>query len=111
MPPPGRGKSVTHVPGMICYLSLGKDTNCVRSQPVLRQRDLTSELASVAHLNPAPLHETGACALFVLLYRTYMRRTYLGELEQIVLLAILRTGTNAYGVTIRQEIEDRTGRV
>ena len=39
-----------------------------------------------------------------------MRRAYLGELEQIVLLAILRTGPNAYGVTIRQQIEDRTGR-
>jgi PadR family transcriptional regulator PadR len=28
----------------------------------------------------------------------------LGEFEQIVLLAILRLGDNAYGVTIRQEI-------
>lgn len=34
----------------------------------------------------------------------------LGEFEQIVLLAILRVGENAYGVSIRAEIEARTGR-
>lgn len=34
----------------------------------------------------------------------------LGEFEQVVLLAILRLGENAYGVTIRAEIAGRTGR-
>jgi DNA-binding PadR family transcriptional regulator len=34
----------------------------------------------------------------------------LGEFEQLVLLAIVRMSPDAYGVTIRQEIEDRTGR-
>jgi DNA-binding PadR family transcriptional regulator len=34
----------------------------------------------------------------------------LGEFEQIVLLAIVRLGTDAYGSTIRREIDDRTGR-
>jgi len=34
----------------------------------------------------------------------------LGEFEQIALLAILRVGTDAYGVTIRSEITERTGR-
>ena len=38
------------------------------------------------------------------------RREHLGEFEQIVLLAILRLGEDAYGVPIRQEIERRTGR-
>jgi PadR family transcriptional regulator PadR len=38
------------------------------------------------------------------------RRESLGEFEQIVLLAVLRLGDNAYGVPIRQEIEKRTGR-
>ncbi len=38
------------------------------------------------------------------------RREYLGEFEQIVLLAILRLGDDAYGVPIRLEIERRTGR-
>jgi PadR family transcriptional regulator PadR len=38
------------------------------------------------------------------------RREHLGELEQIVLLAILRLGDEAYGVPIRLEIERRTGR-
>src|SRR6185503_1897848 len=35
---------------------------------------------------------------------------YLGEFEQLVLLAVLRLGEAAYGVTVRQEIETRTGR-
>jgi PadR family transcriptional regulator PadR len=34
----------------------------------------------------------------------------LGEFEQLVLLAILRLKDSAYAVTIRQEIEERTGR-
>ena len=37
-------------------------------------------------------------------------REYLGEFEQIVLLALLRLGKNAYGVPIRHEIEHRTKR-
>jgi DNA-binding PadR family transcriptional regulator len=35
---------------------------------------------------------------------------YLGEFEQLVLLAILRLGDEAYGVTIRAELADRAGR-
>lgn len=35
---------------------------------------------------------------------------HLGEFEQIVLLAILRLADCAYGVSIRQEIRERTGR-
>jgi DNA-binding PadR family transcriptional regulator len=35
---------------------------------------------------------------------------YLGEFEHIVLLAVLRLGEGAYGVTVRQEIQTRTGR-
>lgn len=35
---------------------------------------------------------------------------YLGEFEQLVLLAVLRLNKQAYGVPIRQEIEDCTGR-
>jgi len=34
----------------------------------------------------------------------------LGELEQLVLLAIARLGSDAYGVAIRREIAARTGR-
>lgn len=37
-------------------------------------------------------------------------KTFLGDFEQMVLLAILRLGPNAYAVTIRQEIEDRADR-
>jgi DNA-binding PadR family transcriptional regulator len=38
------------------------------------------------------------------------RGDFLGSLEQIVLLALLRLGDNAYGMTVRREIEERTGR-
>jgi len=34
----------------------------------------------------------------------------MGEFEQLVLLALLRRDNDAYGMEIRQEIEDRTGR-
>jgi len=34
----------------------------------------------------------------------------LGEFEQLVLIAIVRLGDDAYGATIRREIESRTGR-
>ena len=34
----------------------------------------------------------------------------LGEFEQMVLLALVRLGPEAYGATIRREIETRTGR-
>ena len=39
------------------------------------------------------------------------RTPSLGEFEHIVLLAILRIGRDAYGVTIRSEIQDQTGRM
>lgn len=37
-------------------------------------------------------------------------RDSIGEFEQLILFALLRLGENAYGVTIRKEIEARTGR-
>jgi PadR family transcriptional regulator, regulatory protein PadR len=43
-------------------------------------------------------------------YAEHMGREHIGELEQIVLLAILRLGDNAYGVPVRREIEKRAGR-
>jgi PadR family transcriptional regulator, regulatory protein PadR len=38
------------------------------------------------------------------------KEDYLGEFEQVVLLAVLRLGEGAYGMTIRREIEERAGR-
>ncbi len=38
------------------------------------------------------------------------KRDHLGEFEQVVLLAVRHLGPDAYGVTIREEIEVRTGR-
>jgi DNA-binding PadR family transcriptional regulator len=35
---------------------------------------------------------------------------FLGEFEQIVLLAVMRLADDAYGMTVRREIESRTGR-
>ncbi len=37
-------------------------------------------------------------------------RKGLGEFEHLLLLAVMRLGDNAYGVTMRREIEERTGR-
>ena len=37
-------------------------------------------------------------------------KNFLGEFEQMVLLAILQKGTKAYGVEVRREIEECAGR-
>ena len=39
-----------------------------------------------------------------------MTTLYLGEFEQVVLLAVLRLGDGAYAIPVREEIEARTGR-
>ena len=39
-----------------------------------------------------------------------MKGTYLGEFQEIVLLSVLVLGENAYGVSIQEEISQRTGR-
>ena len=39
-----------------------------------------------------------------------MADLYLGEFEQVVLLAILRLQDQAYAIPVREEIEARTGR-
>jgi len=39
-----------------------------------------------------------------------MTQTVLGEFEQLVLIALIRLGSDAYGVSICQDIADRTGR-
>jgi PadR family transcriptional regulator PadR len=36
---------------------------------------------------------------------------YLGEFEQLILFSVLQLGESAYGVAIRDAIEERTGRV
>jgi PadR family transcriptional regulator PadR len=38
------------------------------------------------------------------------RHPYLGEFEEMVLLAVARLGDEAYGMRVRREIEARTGR-
>lgn len=39
-----------------------------------------------------------------------MSRSSLGEFEKLVMLAVLQLGEGAYGATIIQELETRTGR-
>lgn len=39
-----------------------------------------------------------------------MTNSNLGELEQLVLLALLRQGSEGYGVTVREELSHRGGR-
>ena len=38
------------------------------------------------------------------------RGEYLGEFEQLVLLALVRLGEGAYGLSVRRELVDRAGR-
>jgi PadR family transcriptional regulator PadR len=39
------------------------------------------------------------------------KRIYLGELEELLLLMVALIGTEAYGVSITEELERQTGRV
>jgi PadR family transcriptional regulator PadR len=39
-----------------------------------------------------------------------MAQHTIGDFEQLILFALVRLGSDAYGVTLRQEIEARTGR-
>ena len=39
-----------------------------------------------------------------------MSRHAIGEFEQLILFALVRLGADAYGVSVREEIEKRTGR-
>ena len=41
---------------------------------------------------------------------TALPRHAIGEFEQLILFALVRLGADAYGVSIRAEIEKRTGR-
>jgi PadR family transcriptional regulator, regulatory protein PadR len=38
-------------------------------------------------------------------------RIYLGELEELILLMVALIGSDAYGVSITQELEEQTGRI
>jgi DNA-binding PadR family transcriptional regulator len=38
------------------------------------------------------------------------RQTYLGEFEQVVLLAVARLDSDAYGMAVRKEITEQAGR-
>jgi DNA-binding PadR family transcriptional regulator len=40
-----------------------------------------------------------------------MKRTFLGEFEEVVLLTVAILGDEAYGVSVTQELEQKTGRV
>ncbi len=51
-----------------------------------------------------------AIANLVYIVEVMAGREYLGEFEHIVLLGLLRLADEAYGVTVRKEIQTRTGR-
>jgi len=58
----------------------------------------------------SPDEQSPLAAAFDLVYNSELMSDYLGEFEQVVLLAVLRLGDDAYGVPIRREIEKRCGR-
>ena len=61
---------------------------------------------------PPSIAEANDILVFVSYWHQNMAKgDSLGELEQLVMVAILRLGDNAYGAAIRQELEARAGRV
>jgi DNA-binding PadR family transcriptional regulator len=64
------------------------------------------------HALPSPFRAFSlrAAAYFFYCIEQMPRGELLGSLEHIILLALVRLGENAYGMTVRREIEERTGR-
>jgi PadR family transcriptional regulator len=69
--------------------------------------------------SPSPSHQTLTIPsdfFYIVDNKAGMRKSkqstqnYLGEFEELVLLAVLRLDKNAYGVSIRREIENKTER-
>lgn len=56
------------------------------------------------------LDQLDLSAHFLYIVYVMSSRDYLGEFEHIVVLALMRLGDRAYGVTVRQEIAARIGR-
>jgi PadR family transcriptional regulator PadR len=65
-----------------------------------------------ARRNAKLTKKKGLTAVACLFYfvKQMPRGEFLGSLEHIVLLALVRLKSNAYGMTVRREIEERTGR-
>jgi len=60
---------------------------------------------------PTTPFETALAFSPFLQYREQMRKgEYLGNFDLMLLLALMRLGDDAYGVTIAQELEEQTGR-
>jgi len=81
--------------------------------------ELLQKMVTNARPNPGPLPRpsfhcpTGNSRSEFLVFGlqcSHMPDIYLGELEQIVLLAVLRLGDEAYAVPILEQIEAQTGR-
>jgi PadR family transcriptional regulator PadR len=88
-----------------------KSEDCLNScsglcSPLLHRRRLV-QIRPVILRRRSRLRRTAN--LFYLVY-LMARGNYLGEFEHLVLLALMRLGNDAYGVTVRREIEARTQR-
>jgi PadR family transcriptional regulator, regulatory protein PadR len=59
---------------------------------------------------PFQIHRLFAAAYLFYCIEQMPRGELLGSLEHIILLALMQLGANAYGMTVRREIEERTGR-
>jgi DNA-binding PadR family transcriptional regulator len=57
-----------------------------------------------------PTYRVRSCDSLFYIVVVMADRDFLGEFEHVVLLALLRLVDNAYGVSVRQEIDQRTGR-
>jgi PadR family transcriptional regulator, regulatory protein PadR len=79
----------------------------LRTTVTADQRLPAPDLAAAFRAHP---HELAVEALKFYYAEHMAKGNRLGELEHIVLLAVLRLGDEAYGVPIRSDIEQRTGR-
>ncbi len=62
-------------------------------------------------IGSVPLSGRGVAPFGIFVYNVLMGTKHIGELEQMVLLAIARLGPDAYGMAVLRELEGRADRV
>lgn len=74
----------------------------------------TTPALRLSAMTSVPALSAAGASLRLLHYFTIVevmrKRGYLGQLELMVLLAVMRAGRDAYGVLISREVQDKSGR-
>ncbi len=99
-------RHVRRISGAVAFILSNPNGLAARYRPLDRSRPLwpPNGLAIAIVKTAIAIH------LFLQYHEKMRKGEYLGNFELMLLLALLRLGQDAYGVTIAEELEERTGR-